>query len=131
MAALTASLEQATTFTSSLFADDSWSGDRVVDFVNQRRNATIASVNQAGQPHAAVVIAASRVELRAEPALAAAALWDTSQHIEPGSLPRASQMWSDHVQLHAGLGVDDDAERLVPVDDLHEGIEQNYTDGLY
>ena len=82
-------------------------------------------------PLAAVVIAATRVELRADPAIAAAALWDTSQQIEPGSLPRASQMWSDHVQLHAGLGVDDDAERLVPVDDLHEGIQQNYVDGLY
>ncbi len=82
-------------------------------------------------PLAAVVIAVERVELRLDPAIDAAALWDTGRHIEPGTLPRASQMWSDHVQLHAGLGTGDDDERLVPVDVLHEGIEQNYRDGLY
>ena len=82
-------------------------------------------------PLAAVVIAATRVDLRRSTAIEASALWDTSRHIEPGSLPRASQMWSDHVQLHAGLGVDEDAERLVPVDGLHEGIQENYRDGLY
>ena len=82
-------------------------------------------------PIAAVVLRADRVALRLDPAIDAAVLWDRDRHIEPGTLPRASQMWSDHVQLHAGLGTDDDAERLVPVDDLHEGIEQNYRDGLY
>jgi hypothetical protein len=82
-------------------------------------------------PLAAVVLRADRVALRLDPAIDAAVLWDRDRHIEPGTLPRASQMWSDHVQLHAGLGTDDDAERLVPVDDLHEGIEQNYRDGLY
>lgn len=82
-------------------------------------------------PLAAVVLQVDRVALRLDPAIDAASLWDTEGHIEPGTLPRASQMWSDHVQLHAGLGTDDDAERLVPVDDLHEGIEQNYRDGLY
>ena len=82
-------------------------------------------------PLAAIVLQVERVELRVDPAIDAAALWDTDRHIEPGTLPRASQMWSDHVQLHAGLGTDDDAERLVPVDALHEGIEQNYRDGLY
>ena len=82
-------------------------------------------------PLAAVVLTAARVSLRLDPAIEAAALWDGDRHIEPGTLPRASQMWSDHVQLHAGLGTDDDAERLVPVDDLHEGIQQNYREGLY
>lgn len=82
-------------------------------------------------PAAAVVVEVAHVGLRPEPALDAAALWDTSRHLAPGELPRASQMWSDHVQIHAGLGVGDDADRLVPVDELHLGIEQNYRDGLY
>ncbi len=82
-------------------------------------------------PLAAIVLDVERVVLRPDPAIDAAALWDTGRHIEPGTLPRASQMWSDHVQLHAGLGTGDDDERLVPVDGLHEGIEQNYRDGLY
>ncbi len=58
-AAIEASRAQASSFTRSLFADDQWSADRVAAFVNERRNATIATVSAAGQPHAAVVIAAS------------------------------------------------------------------------
>ncbi|MBI5738873.1 MAG: pyridoxamine 5'-phosphate oxidase family protein [Mycolicibacterium neoaurum] len=48
----------ANTFTRQLF-EDQWSADRVASFINERRNATIATVSQTGQPHAAVVIAAS------------------------------------------------------------------------
>ena len=39
--------------------EEPWTADRVESFVNERRNATIATVSGAGQPHAAVVIAAS------------------------------------------------------------------------
>ena len=42
-----------------MFDDDQWSADEVCAFVNERRNVTVATVSQAGQPHAAVVIAAS------------------------------------------------------------------------
>ena len=56
--AIAASNAVASSFTRELF-EDQWSADRVASFVNERRNATVATVSQAGQPHAAVVIAAS------------------------------------------------------------------------
>lgn len=55
--AIAASNAVASTFTQQLF-EDQWTADRVASFVNERRNATIATVSPAGQPHAAVVIAA-------------------------------------------------------------------------
>ena len=58
-AAIAASLLGASEFTRSLFGEESWTAEQVVRFVNERRNATIATVNSGGQPHAAVVIAAS------------------------------------------------------------------------
>jgi pyridoxamine 5'-phosphate oxidase-like protein len=57
--AIAASLAGATEFTRSLFDEESWTAQQVVEFVNKRRNATVATVNPSGQPHAAVVIAAS------------------------------------------------------------------------
>lgn len=57
--ALAASLAGASSFTQSLFGDGSWTAAQVSDFVNERRNATIATANANGQPHAGVVIAAS------------------------------------------------------------------------
>ncbi|MCU1429157.1 MAG: hypothetical protein JWL83_3157 [Actinomycetia bacterium] len=56
--ALDQSLERASAFTRSLFAGDSWDAHAVASFVNQQRNITIAAVTAAGEPHAAVVIAA-------------------------------------------------------------------------
>ena len=56
--AIAASSAGASSFTRQLF-EEQWTADRVASFVNERRNATIATVSQAGQPHAAVVIAAS------------------------------------------------------------------------
>jgi pyridoxine/pyridoxamine 5'-phosphate oxidase len=58
-AAISASRARASTFTRELFAEDQWDAARVADFVNAQRNATVATVSSAGQPHAAVVIAAS------------------------------------------------------------------------
>ena len=56
--AIAVSRARASVFTQSLF-DEQWDAERVAGFVNERRNATIATVSSAGQPHAAVVIAAS------------------------------------------------------------------------
>lgn len=56
--AIAASSAGASSFTQQLF-EEQWTAGRVASFVNERRNATIATVNQTGQPHAAVVIAAS------------------------------------------------------------------------
>jgi pyridoxine/pyridoxamine 5'-phosphate oxidase len=56
--AIATSEATARPFTRSLF-EEHWSADRVAAFVNDRRDATIATVSSGGQPHAAVVIAAS------------------------------------------------------------------------
>ena len=58
-AAISASRARASSFTRELFEADQWDAERVAGFVNARRNATVASVSTSGQPHAAVVIAAS------------------------------------------------------------------------
>jgi hypothetical protein len=57
-AILERSIERASAFTRDLFADSQWDAARVQDFVNESRDATIATVNPAGKPHAAVVVAA-------------------------------------------------------------------------
>ncbi len=57
--AIASSRAHASSFTRQLFSEDQWSAERVAEFVNERRNATVATVSPAGQPHAAVVIAAS------------------------------------------------------------------------
>lgn len=56
--ALDRSLQRASSFTRSLFADGSWDALRVEEFINTARNITIATVTKSGSPHAAVVIAA-------------------------------------------------------------------------
>lgn len=56
--AIAASRAGATSFTRELF-EEQWTPQRVAEFVNERRNATVATVSAAGQPHAAVVIVAS------------------------------------------------------------------------
>jgi Pyridoxamine 5'-phosphate oxidase len=52
------SVQQASAFTKKLFADSQWTAERVQQFVNGCRDATIATVSPKGEPHAAVVIAA-------------------------------------------------------------------------
>jgi pyridoxine/pyridoxamine 5'-phosphate oxidase len=52
------SLAQASPFTRALFAEDAWDAAQVAKFINEQRNITIATVTAAGDPHAAVVIAA-------------------------------------------------------------------------
>jgi pyridoxine/pyridoxamine 5'-phosphate oxidase len=56
--AIAASTARASSFTRELF-EDQWTAQQVADFVNERRNATVATTSPTGQPHAAVVIAAS------------------------------------------------------------------------
>ena len=51
-AAISASRARASTFTHELFAEDRWDAERVADSVNAERNATVATVSSAGQPHA-------------------------------------------------------------------------------
>jgi pyridoxine/pyridoxamine 5'-phosphate oxidase len=55
-AALALSARSASPLTKELFAE-SWTAEQLADFVCEQRNATIATTNTSGQPHAAVVIA--------------------------------------------------------------------------
>ena len=52
------SIEHASAFTRELFGDSQWNAERVQEFVNACREATIATVSPKGEPHAALVIAA-------------------------------------------------------------------------
>lgn len=52
------SIAGASAFTRALFETDGWDAATVEGFINQQRNITIATVTSAGDPHAAVVIAA-------------------------------------------------------------------------
>lgn len=51
------SIQEASAFTRSLFADNHWDARRVQEFSNQDGSMTIATVDREGRPHAAVVIA--------------------------------------------------------------------------
>jgi pyridoxamine 5'-phosphate oxidase-like protein len=57
-AALSRSLSQASPFTRSLFEDDTLDAPGVERMINTGRNLTVSTVTRAGEPHAAVVIAA-------------------------------------------------------------------------
>jgi Pyridoxamine 5'-phosphate oxidase len=57
-AALDRSLSNTSRFTRSLFEHGSLDAEGVEHFVNSVRNLTVATVTHAGEPHAAVVIAA-------------------------------------------------------------------------
>lgn len=83
-------------------------------------------------PKAAVVLAVDHVELRPEPALAAAHLWDTGRHVEPGSLPRGATVWVDHVKRNRDPGVAAKAARaMVNERMLRAGIDHDYRTNLY
>ncbi|MCP3989566.1 MAG: hypothetical protein GY724_10860 [Actinomycetia bacterium] len=55
--AIDRSLANATPFTRAMFAELACSADEMISFINSVRTATIATANQQGTPHAAVVIA--------------------------------------------------------------------------
>ena len=56
--AIDRSMAEANDFTRAMFAELVWTADEVISFVNSVRSATIATANDEGTPHAAVVIAA-------------------------------------------------------------------------
>ena len=83
-------------------------------------------------PKAALVLTTEHLEVRREPAIAAAGLWDVSRHVDPGRLPRSTQIWVDHVKRNDDKGLAASAARLavnVPMLDL--GISKDYRDNLY
>lgn len=83
-------------------------------------------------PKAAVVVEVDHVALRAEPALAAARLWDTTRHVEPGTLPKATKVWVDHVKRNDDPGLAAKAARKLANEKvLSKGIDHDYRTNLY
>jgi predicted pyridoxine 5'-phosphate oxidase superfamily flavin-nucleotide-binding protein len=83
-------------------------------------------------PKAAIVVAVDHVDVRDDPAPGAAHLWDRDRHVERGALPRASQMWVDHVALHQEVErVAAEHRFTLDPDAMHDSIEVNYREGLY
>lgn len=82
-------------------------------------------------PKAALVIDVEHRELRDEPALAAADLWNPSRRIAAGALPRAATIWADHVRRNTDPGTGAKvARRLVSSRALAAGVALDYRTNL-
>lgn len=92
---------------------------------------TLMQVN-GNVPKAAVVVDVDRAELRTHDALAAARLWDHSRLVAKGTLPRASQIWTDHVKSHEAGGVGAKLAKAVANERLlRAGLAADYRSNLY
>lgn len=82
-------------------------------------------------PKVALVIDVEHRELRNEPALSAADLWNPSRHIDDGALPRAATIWADHVRRNTDAGTGAKvARRLVNKTALAAGVAYDYRTNL-
>jgi predicted pyridoxine 5'-phosphate oxidase superfamily flavin-nucleotide-binding protein len=82
-------------------------------------------------PKVAVVIDVEHSELRAEPALVAAELWNPARRIADGALPRAATIWADHVRRNTDAGAGARvARRLVNARALAAGVAVDYRTNL-
>lgn len=82
-------------------------------------------------PKAAIVIDVEHRELRDEPALAAADLWNPSRRVAATSLPRAATIWADHVRRNTDAGTGAKvARRLVNRTALAAGVAFDYRNNL-
>lgn len=101
---------------------------RVSDDETVRRSMEVAGK----VPRAAIVIDVDHVELRVEPAIEAARLWDTTRHVEPGALPRGATVWVDHIKRNDDPGLAARAARKVVNERMmRTGIDRDYRDNLY
>lgn len=82
-------------------------------------------------PKVALVIDVEHGEVRNEPALTSAHLWDPSRHIADSTLPRAAAIWADHVRRNTdsstGAKV---ARRLVSKTGIAAGVALDYRANL-
>lgn len=82
-------------------------------------------------PKAALVIDVAHVELRHEPAIAEADLWNPDRHVAEGTLPRAAAIWADHVRRNTDAGTGAKvARRLVNKTALAAGVAYDYRTNL-
>lgn len=83
-------------------------------------------------PKAAVVVDVIHVDLRPEPALVAARLWDPAGHVAPGDLPKATKIWVDHVKRNQDPGLAAKAARKLLNEKLMgKAIDHDYETNLY
>lgn len=82
-------------------------------------------------PKVALLIDVEHSEVRDEPAMAAADLWNSSRHIADGALPRAATIWADHVRRNTDSGTGAKvARRLVNKTALAAGVAYDYRANL-
>lgn len=87
-----------------------------------------AGVVRGHVPAVVIVVEPEHAAVRTESALRVARLWDASRHVPPGTLPRASRMWADHVRASQAH----DQPDLVPSErDIAEDVTIAYRDYLY
>ncbi|MEM9565447.1 MAG: pyridoxamine 5'-phosphate oxidase family protein, partial [Actinomycetota bacterium] len=76
-------------------------------------------------PTSAVVVTADHVEIRHEPAIGAAGLWDVTRHADPAELPKATRVWVDHVKRNDDPGLAAKAARkAISARALERGIDK-------
>lgn len=82
-------------------------------------------------PRVALVVEVEHRELRSEPALTVADLWNPSRRIADGALPRAATIWADHVRRNTDPGTGAKvARRLVSTTALAAGVAVDYRTNL-
>lgn len=82
-------------------------------------------------PKAAIVIDVEYGELRHEPALLAADLWNPDRHVPDRTLPPAATIWADHVRRNTDPGTGAKiARRLVNKTALAAGVAVDYRTNL-
>lgn len=83
-------------------------------------------------PKAALLVDVEQWTLAHSPAVAAARPWDAARHVRAEDLPRAGQIWADHVKLNdsAGLGARI-GRALVNGRLLDASVRMSYKHGLY
>lgn len=82
-------------------------------------------------PKVALLIDVEHRELRHEPALVAADLWNPSRRVADDALPRAATIWADHVRRNTDSGTGAKvARRLVSKTALAAGIAYDYRSNL-
>jgi predicted pyridoxine 5'-phosphate oxidase superfamily flavin-nucleotide-binding protein len=82
-------------------------------------------------PKVALVIDVEHDELRDEPALSAADLWNPARHLADGALAPAATIWADHVRRNTDTGTGAKvARRLVSRRALAAGVAYDYRTNL-
>lgn len=82
-------------------------------------------------PKVALVIDVEHCDLRNEPAVSAADLWNPSRRIADGALPRAARIWADHVRRNTDAGTGARiARRLVSATAVAAGVAVDYRTNL-